>query len=248
VTPPTKTQAIAVIEDLLRKFPLGPTGKLTKYDYVTRERYDTITENYRLLTELGSEMDIPHAARKTVCGYDIHMIMEIAAHVELDNNGSIRTDEWDWRRTLRNLYPELSSKAITSRARRLARRIGQPAYTRWRSGDVAGVYKVQFEYGQDGAVYAYGETAQDAQIVATMMCQHAYAGTDIRSTTLVNLRDVGSITKLNDKTATAIQDDINAKLKKIQQLKEQIGTLETKQGVIATFSGMQIGAMLDALS
>jgi hypothetical protein len=193
-------------------------------------------------------MDVPRDMQKTVCGYDVHTLMEVAVHEELDGSSCIRSDEWDWRRTLRALYPELSSKAITSRARRLTRRIGTPAYTRWRSGEVAGVYKVAFDYGQDGAVYAYGETAQDAQIVATMMCQHAYADKDIRGTSLVNLRNVGSITKLNDRTASAIQLDIDTKLKKIKQLKEQIGTLESKQGVIATFSGMQIGAMLDALS
>ena len=248
MTPPTKAQAITIIKDLISKYPKGPTGKLTKDDYSQSYTYDDCTGSYRHLTVLSEE-----DKSQTSFGYDLHLLMEIADHPEIKaeaNLSSMADDEWDWRRIMRVIYPELTynSKAITCRARRLVRRLGKPAYKLWRSGTVAGVYQVALESGHGGSVYAYGATANDAEIVAKMMCQHAYPERSVRWTNLVSLRDVGTITSLNTKSTDAVQEEIEGKLKRIAQLKEQIEELEAKQGVIAAFSGMQIGAMLEALS
>jgi len=244
---PTKAECITIIKDLVQKYPKGPTGKLTKADYTTRYTYDTCTGNYRNLTGLSEDIDATNPS--TLFGYSLHMLMEIAAHPEINTYSSaLADDEWDWKRIVRDIYPEISRKAVTSRARRLARRIAVPASRLWRSGEVAGVYKVAFDTGTAGCVYAYGQNKRDAEIVAKTMCGFAYENAEPRWTNLQSLRDVSTITQLNARSADAIQEAIEEKLKRIAQIKEQIEGLESKMGVISTFSTLQVAAMVDAIS
>jgi len=244
---PTKAQCITIIKDLIQKYPKGPTGKLTKDDYSTHYTYDSCSSNYRNLTFLTADYESDDAT--TSFGYSLHTLMEIAAHPEINTAVSaLADDEWDWKRIVRAVYPEISSKAVTSRARRLTRRIGNPASKLWRSGTVAGVYKVAFEGGMAGSVYAYGQNKQDAAIVAKTMCGFAYENADPRWINLESLRDVSTITELNTKSSDAIQEAIDEKLARVVEIKEQIEGLEAKKGVISTFSTLQVAAMVEAIS
>lgn len=245
---PTKAQCETIIKDLIQKYPTGPTGKLTKADYSTHYTYDNCTGNYRNLTFLTADYESDDAT--TNFGYTLHTLMEIAAHPEIKPNhrSALADDEWDYKRIVRTIYPEISCKAVTSRARRLYRRIGAPASRLWRSGEVAGVYKVAFDSGTAGCVYAYGQNKQDAAIVAKTMCGFAYGNEDPRWINLQSLRDVSTITELNTQSSNAIQETIDEKLARIVKIKEQIEDLEAKQGVISTFSTLQVAAMVDAIT
>ena len=245
---PTKAECITIIKDLVQKYPKGPTGKLTKADYTTHYTYDGCTGNYRNLTVLTADIEATEAT--THYGYPLNTLMEIAAHPEINPSPrqALADDEWDWRRVVRAIYPEVSSKAVTSRARRLTRRIANPASRLWRSGTVAGVYKVAFDSGTAGCVYAYGQNKQDATIVAKTMCGFAYENADPRWCNLQSLRDVSTITELNTQSSNAIQETIDDYLAKIVKIKEQIETLEAKKGVISTFSTLQVAAMVDAIT
>ena len=245
---PTKAECITIIKDLIQKYPKGPAGKLTKDDYSTHYTYDSCSSNYRNLTFLTADYESSDAT--TNFGYSLDTLMEIAAHPEINPSPRqvLADDEWDWRRVVRAIYPEISGKAVTSRARRLTRRIANPASKLWRSGTVAGVYKVAFESGTAGAVYAYGQNKQDAAIVAKTMCGFAYENVDPRWINLQSLRDVSTITELNTQSSNAIQETIDEKLAKIVKIKEQIEGLEAKKGVISTFSTLQVAAMVEAIS
>jgi hypothetical protein len=165
------------------------------------------------------------------------------------DSGSFRSGEWDYRDVIRQLYPELGwrGKAVTSRARRLARRIGKPVNQMVRSGELAGVYRVDYSYSETGnSICAYGNTANDAKIVAEMMTKHAYNGESVRDVTLISTEDVSSIGKYNDRAVDKCQAEIDSMRTRIAKFEEKIAALEMKQDVIKSFSTLQVSAMLDA--
>ena len=84
--------------------------------------------------------------------------------------------------------------------------------------------------------------------MAKTMCGFAYGNEDPRWINLQSLRDVSTITELNTQSSNAIQETIDEKLARIVKIKEQIEDLEAKQGVISTFSTLQVAAMVDAIT
>ena len=241
----TKQRAQRIVEDLLQKYPKGPRGKrgYKKEDYETREMYFNDVSEYRIATTLrcGTEN----------FGYSDKDLLELAMFKFSDDQGStFSTDEWDWRDAIRVIYPKLSysSKAITTRSRRLGRRVGSPVDKLVRSGTLPGCYRVQFGYGDNGgSVVAYGNTSEDAKTVAELMCGHAFPGEQVRNTQLISIRNVGAITKINQHTVKRIEEEIQGTLERIKKSREKIEKLEAKQAVIRMFSTQQVGAMATAL-
>ena len=241
----TKQRAQRIVEDLLQKYPKGPRGRkgFKKEDYQTRDHYFDDVNEYRMQTTL--------ACGTKNFGYSDKDLLEVSmVKFAEGQTGTFATSEWDWRDAIRGIYPALSynSKAITTRARRLSRRVGTPAQKLVQSGTLAGCYRVQFGWGNDGgSVVAYGNTSEDAQTVAELMCGHAFPNVRVRNTQLISIRNVGAITKINEHAVKSIEKDIQDKLDRIAKAREQIEKLETKQAVIRMFSAQQVGAMASAL-
>lgn len=243
----SKSDAAKIINDLLQKFPRGPKGSkgLKRDDYCERECWDDITGDYRRLVQ-------PATDRSKHYGYSQEIILQLSTmDYDGDGDGSFRTTEWDFRNAVRALYPELGyrGKAITSRSRRLARRIGKPVNKLVRSGDLPGVYRVEYGYGTTGGqICAYGNSANDAKIVVEMMTKHAYNGDDSRSVDLISTEDVNAITKYNARAVKQCQKEIDRLQSKIAEWEKSIANLESKKDTIQSFSTLQVSAMLDAMS
>jgi|TARA_R110001583_G_scaffold76666_2_gene209573 hypothetical protein len=241
----TKKRALQIVADLLQKYPKGPRGRkgYKKEDYILRHQYCEDVDAYRSLPQLVCGTDY--------FGYSKKDLLELSTFkFGEDQDGNFATDEWDWRMAIRSIYPELrySSKAVTSRGRRLSRRIGTPVNKLVRSGTLAGCYRIQFGWGSDGgSVVAYGNTADDAQTVAELMCGHAFPNERVRSTQLISMKDVGAITTINKRTVDSMEADIQTQLKKIKDLRDRIEKTEAKQAVIRMFATQQVGAMAVAL-
>ncbi len=241
----TKKRALRIVEDLLQKYPKGPRGRkgFKKEDYKLAYKYMDDVDAYRSIPEL--------ACGTKNYGYSDKDILEVAMFQFSDSQSEVFTcSEWDWRDAVRGIYPELGwrSKSITSRARRLARRIGNPVSSLVRSGTLAGCYRVQFGWGENGgSVVAYGNTSEDAQTVAELMCGHAFPNERVRNTRLVSMRNVGSITKINQAMVDKLEANVQAKLKRIKEMRESIEKIESKQAVIRMFSAQQVGAMAEAI-
>ncbi len=241
----TKKRALRIVEDLLQKYPKGPRGRkgFKKEDYKLVYKYMDDVDAYRNIPEL--------ACGTPNYGYSDKDLLEVSMFKFNDcQDETFTCSEWDWRDAVRGIYPELGwrGKAITSRSRRLSRRIGQRVSYLVRSGTLPGCYRVQFGWGDDGgSVVAYGNTSEDAQAVAELMCGHAFPNERVRNTQLVSMRNVGDITKINQATVDRLEANIQAKLKKIKQMRESIEKIESKQAVIRMFSTQQVGAMASAI-
>jgi hypothetical protein len=241
----TKNRALRIVADLLQKYPKGPRGRkgYKKEDYNLRHQYCEDVDAYRSLPQLACGTDYFGYSKKDLLDLSTFKFGE-------DQDGDFATSEWDWRPAIRSIYPKLryNSKAVTSRARRLTRRIGSPVSSLVRSGTLAGCYRVQFGYGNDGgSVVAYGNTSEDARAVAELMCGHAFPNEQVRNTQLISILNVGAITNINQAAVKRIEKDIQDKLDRIAKSKEQIEKLEIKQAVIRMFSTQQVGAMATAL-
>jgi len=79
------------------------------------------------------------------------------------------------------------------------------------------------------------------------MCGHAFPNERVRNTQLVSMRNVGSITKINQAMVDRLEANVQAKLKKIKEMRESIEKIESKQAVIRMFSAQQVGAMAEAI-
>jgi hypothetical protein len=239
----SKKRALQIVADLLQKYPKGPRGKkgYKRDDYELKEGFYDDVNDYRSLPQLR--------CGTKYFGYSEKDMLEVAMFKFSENQSSaFSTSEWDWRDAIPAIYEDLrySSKAITSRSRRLARRVGTPVSKLVRSGKLAGCYNVQFGWGNGsdgGRVVAYGNNAADAQAVAELMCGHAFGGNRVRNTTLLSMRNVGAITKINQHTVKQIEEEIQNRLERIAKSREQIAILEAKQAVIQMFSSQQVGAM-----
>jgi hypothetical protein len=241
----TKKRALQIIADLLQKYPKGPRGRkgYKKEDYTVRHQYCDDVDAYRSLPQL--------TCGTKYFGYSENDMLELSMFkFEEGIADEFCTDEWGWRVAIRAIYPELNynSKSITSRARRLQRRVGVPVKSLVHSGKLPGCYRVQFGWGSDGGcVVAYGNTADDAQAVAELMCGHAFPEERIRSTKLVSMNSVAAVTKINMNTVDSMEADIQTQLKKIKDLRNRIERTEAKQAVIRMFATQQVGAMALAL-
>jgi hypothetical protein len=241
----TKKRALRIVEDLLQKYPKGPRGRkgFKKEDYQL---------DYSYMDDVDAYRNVPVLACGTAnFGYSDKDLLEVSMFkFSEDQDETFTCSEWDWRYAVRGIYPELGyrGKAITSRARRLTRRVGNPVSKLVRSGTLAGCYRVSFGWGDGGgSVVAYGNTSEDAQTVAELMCGHAFPNQDVRNTQLVSMKNVGEITKINQAAVKSIEKDIQDKLDRIAKAREQIEKLEAKQAVIRMFSTQQVGAMASAL-
>ena len=222
-----------IIEDMLKKFPKGPNGILTKDDYYEREEWDPIGEYYRHFVH-----------GPTRFGYSSEELLATAM-AEIGDGARHRFALDSWARTVRFLWPDVSKLAVTRRARRLYRRIGQEASTHYRLGTSAGIYKLAFGH-TDNHMYAWGENADDAKIVAGTMCGHAFNGLKCDRARLWSLDGPSSVTQYNDKAAAWVDQTITARKEKIASLMDSIGGLEARKEAINGFSALQLCALLDA--
>ena len=120
----TPERAAKIIKDLLRTYPQGPKGSkgLKKEDYRKAHKWMSDIGEYRTIV-------VPVDETIQFFGYSQE---DAIALCRIDLGDDIRGDdwrtgEWDWRRAIREIYPELdwNSSAITRRARRISRRVGQ---------------------------------------------------------------------------------------------------------------------------
>lgn len=242
----TPTRATKIIKDLLRTYPQGPKGSkgLKKEDYVKRNKW---------MSDVGEWRDVVVPVDEAIkfFGYSQEDMIALC-RVELDDDirgDDWRTSEWDWRRAIRVVYPDLdwNSSAITRRARRLSRRAGMSVQELINGGTLAGCYNISFGYGSGGGtVCAYGNTADDAQAVAEVMCGHAFAER-VRHVSYVSQDNVGAITKRNKRQVDDMQKQIERAQKQIAECQKRIADLESRQAVIEMFSTQQVGAMATAL-
>ena len=241
----SEKRAIVIVKDLLQKFPKGPLGRrgYKKEDYEQYRDWCSSTGHYRNMTRLGC--GTPNY------GYSDDELIQLSfMTVNGDSHDGFRTSEWDFKYLVRAIYPDLpyNSKAITSRSRRLQQRVGETVSRLIRSGDLAGVYKVTYDYGETGGeICAYGVNAEAAQAVAELMCSHAFNGKNVRRTELLTVENVGAITKYNTRSVEACQGEIERHREKIAKFQAQIEALETRQSVISMFSTQQVCAMAGAL-
>ena len=154
----TRETQVAVIEDLLRKYPRGPKGTLTKDDYVGSWNTDPVTkEEDGFLREWDSK-DL----NRTICGYkfvDLYHLFTAKGKAPYFENLVEAVDERDF----------IPQRALTRRSRRLEHRIGT-AIRRVNSVGIKGVYSVQPRYGYNiPNFYVYANNVEDASIQAAMM-------------------------------------------------------------------------------
>lgn len=159
VSKKTRETQNAVIIDLLRKYPRGPAGTLTKDDYAQGWHTDPITKK-----EEGASFE--DRSRKnidgTICGYkfiDLYKIFAIKGSRLYYENLVEAVDERDF----------VPRRALTRRSRRLENRIGS-AIRRVKSIGIKGIYAVKPRYGYNiPNFYVYANNVGDASIQAAMM-------------------------------------------------------------------------------
>ena len=242
----TPTRATKIIKDLLRTYPQGPKGSkgLKKEDYKKRNRYMNDVHDWREVVE-------PIDETIKFYGYSQEDMIALC-RIDLGNDergDDWRTGEWDWRQAIRFVYPDLdwNSKAITTRSRRISRRAGNLVQELVNGGTLPGCYNISFGYGSGGGTFcAYGNSAEDAQTVAELMCGHAFAER-VRHVSYVSQDNVGAITKRNKSQVDDMQKQIERAQKQIAECQKRIADLESRQAVIEMFSTQQVGAMATAL-
>jgi hypothetical protein len=243
----TPERAAKIIKDLLRTYPQGPKGSkgLKKEDYTKRNKW---------MPDVGEWRDVVAPVDETIQFFGYSQEDAIAlCRIDLGDDirgDDWRTGEWDWRRAIREIYPELNwkSSAITRRARRISRRVGQEVQSLINGGTLAGCYQISFGYGGNGAtVCAYGNDEESAKAVAEMMCSHAFGGERIRYANYVSQDNVGAITSRNNDSVKRLTRRIEEAKKTIKKQQEAIAELERQQAVIEMFSAQQVGAMAEAL-
>ncbi|HIL98941.1 MAG TPA: hypothetical protein EYG51_24010 [Pseudomonadales bacterium] len=231
-------RALAVIKDILTKYPKGSAGNLLPDHYEEHHDYCEVGEYYKnFVTPKGDG----------TFGYSEDQILAVAL-ADLGLGVKRRINVSDWEDTVRNLWPEAKKGTVSRRARRLWHRIGKDASRIWRAGKTTGIYRVNFGSRWDdnaGHVYAWGTSSEDAKIVAETMCSHAFCGLKASSSKLWTLEEAPALIRLNNAASRRAEKSIKETKAELIKLAATLESLEARKGVIGGFSALQMCALLD---
>lgn len=231
-------KALAVIKDILSKYPKGSAGRLLPDDY--EEVYDWCD-----VGQYRKNFVVPIGAGSF--GYSDYEILEVAM-ADL-GYGLVRRITLDhWEATVMKLWPEAKKGTVSRRARRLWHRIGKDARKIHRAGKTRGIYRIPFGTRWDanaGHVYAWGDNSEDARIIAETMCSHAFGGLKAYSPTLWTLEEPDALIRLNTAAQGRAEASIKKKKEELANLTADLKSLEVRKGVIGGFAALQMCALLD---
>jgi len=232
-------KALAVINDILTKYPKGSAGNLLPDHYVEIHDYCNVGQYYKNFV-------VPRGDDATY-GYSKDEILATAL-ADLGRGVRRRLKVEDWEDTVRYLWPEAKKGTVSRRARRLWHRIGKEANQIWRAGKTTGIYRVNFGSRWDdnaGHVYAWGTSSEDAKIVAETMCSHAFCGLKAYTSKLWTLEEPMALIRLNDAAALRAEKSIKETKRELAKLTAALESLEARKGIIGGFSALQMCALLD---
>ena len=196
-----------IIDDLLRKFPLGPNKTLTRDDY-----YTTWDGHPKLRDDSG---EIQHHA--DACGYPDLVLYRLGLQ------------GWELRQYVMQRWPELKAAGITRRSNRLAKRV-EAAVGRVRRAGLPGLWKVSYGWEDYKGAVLFAENKAHAVQQANMFFGPAFGGAEIREASFVAEGSVFDITKHNKRhrnDLTNRKTKVKDSLKRLQQQLEQMEFLET---------------------
>ncbi len=206
----------AIVDDLLRKFPLGPKKTLTRADYVT-----TWDGHPRLEQPVGT------GSHCDACGYP-----DLALY-RLNLTG------WELRQYIRQRWPELRQAGVTRRANRLEKRMGGAA-SRTRRAGLPGLWKVSYGWEDYKSAVVFAENEAHALQQAELFFGPAFAGSDIldreeiRDASFMmegSVFDIAKHNKRSRKDLTSRKAKIAQKIKKLLALQERMEFLETTHDI-----------------
>jgi len=146
----------SILEDLMRRYPRGKSGKLRHYHYQTHIM-DTWGNKERLI-DPTIDSKHPKLPKQEAYFYLGHPLSEL---------WGIPNSDYDIRDKLANFFPELTRIQRTTRSRRIQRRINK-AHHLIRQEGAPGIYDVRENYGSDYRTYLYAGSTEEARQLAQM--------------------------------------------------------------------------------
>jgi len=222
--PQHKKHVLALVGDLLRKYPRGPECLFTQSDYIN---------DWSGHAKLHNHGDTDGVS----CGYSDLTLFRFCTSLSLDGS------EWDFKYRIQDWYPDLGKSGITRRSRRLAHRV-EAAYRRVKRAGRPGIYKVSYtdrvNYNGATHIYIHAENPEMAVMVANCSVGPAFPKYEVSC----NFEEEGCPSTLMGKNAATV-NNIEVKIRKnhqvIKEMKENIELLELRAAMVQTYSISAVG-------
>lgn len=219
-----KKHVMALVEDLLRKYPRGPECTLTAKDYHNDwTGHPTLSSSDR---ESGVN-----------CGYSDLTLYRFCTAMQVDGT------EWDFKFKVRNWYHDLGKNGVTRRSRRLSHRV-EGAYRRTRRAGRPGLYEVTFSdpdhYSNRHRMFVHAENSEMAVMVAKCSVGPAFPSHECAA----NFEEEGCPSTLMGKNAKMVRDielKIVAAHETIKKMKKDIEIFELRAAMVQTYSISAVG-------
>jgi len=222
-----KKHVMALVEDLLRKFPRGPECALVAEDYCHH------WSGHPQL--IGHEHE---SGTQRSCGYDDLTLYRFCAGISVDGG------EWDFSWKVKEWYPNLGKNGVTRRSRRLAHRI-ESAYRRVMRAGRPGIYRVDWEgrrsYGTAGnKMYVHAESSEMAKMIAKTSVGPSYP--DLEPSAYFEAEGCPStLMGKNNSTVAEIKRKAEELELQIKNAQAQIELLELRAAMLQTYSITAVG-------
>jgi len=223
-----KKHVMALVEDLLRKHPRGPSCT-----YVASDYRNCWSGHPKLVS-----VDNPNHAEES-CGYDDLTLYRFCTSLNIDGS------EWDFRYRMNEWYPDLGKNGVTRRSRRLAHRI-EGAYRRTRRAGRPGIYRVKWSSGALGynapsTVFIHAENPDMAKMVAKCSIGPSFPNAECEA----SFEEEGCPSTLMGKNTDIVkkcENLIKNSQKEIKKLQESIKLLELRAAMVQTYSISAVGS------
>jgi len=194
-----------IVDDLLRKFPLGPNKTFTRDDY-----YTTWDGHPKLIEELpGYHQD--------ACGYPDLVLYRLSL------------TGWSIRDYVRQRWPELRQAGVTRRSNRLVKRL-EGAHKRIRRAGLPGLWKVSYGWEDYKGAVVFAENKAHALQQASLFFGPAFDGAEVTEVSFVAEGSPLDITKHNKRSRSDLKKrmaNVEASIKRLEAQREQMEFLET---------------------
>jgi len=206
----------AILGDLMQRYPRGNNGKLRHYHYETK-RNNSWGDTHRLVDPVinMNHPKLPPQDDDTYLGWKISDIWLISG------------EEHNIRPELRTTFPDLTSRQLTMRARRVSRRIKAIRRDVEKNGR-PGMYKAGESYGSDFQTYIYATSLGEADQLAEMFLSPAAKGKylTVRFIDYAGPEDIGTWHALGKELVMNTVNDLETRM---QRMQEQINAIHAFQ-------------------
>ena len=226
----TSEQCRTILGDLMQRYPRGNNGKLRHYHYVTKKT-NGWGDTERLVDPVlnNDHHKLPPQGGDSFLG---HSVKDIWA---------IKSDEYSLRNRLKDMFPDLTQRQLTMRARRCNRRISA-VHRCVRKNGRPGMYKVNEAYNSDFTTYVYASSLGEAEQLSEMFLQPATltgSRLNVRFEDFAGPEDIGAWHAKGRKEASGHVKSIQDRIDKMQAQIESVDAFQrSAEMVSANISAM----------